>query len=85
MEMVFAAAVIFFLGILVGRTVGYRLFRFETVMVLEADSAKGCAGYMGTGEIYLDRHFGQSDGRYKMACGERVRLSAEAQVVCHCP
>jgi hypothetical protein len=75
----------FLLGMLFGRMASHQLYREETVMLLEAGSKAGCSGYAGAATLYLGHVREQTDGRYLIACGDRLRVSAEVQVVCSCP
>lgn len=79
-----AALLVLATGVLLGRSSSYSIYRVETVMVISATDARGCAGAIGMGEVILGWSGGNSDGAYRIPCWERMRLGPDVQVVCGC-
>lgn len=83
--LVMGGGLLFLVGVLFGRLVSPRVYREETVMVIGSASARGCEGYAGVAPVFFGMPRGQSDGRYRVACGEWTRVSEDAQLLCTCP
>lgn len=78
-------ALLFLVGVLFGHLMGPRVYREETVMVIGSSGVRGCEGHVGTTPVLFGMSRGNSDGVYRIACGARMRLSEDAQLVCMCP
>jgi hypothetical protein len=79
-----AALLLFTGGVLVGHRVLPALYRVEWVMVIHGKPGQGCSGGSGAGVVLLGRPRGNSDGEYRIGCGERMRVDETAQLHCSC-
>lgn len=84
--LVIGGVVVFLSGVLFGRMASSHVYRNEAVIAVVGSSrAEGCSGDLTRGTVFLGSVRDNIDGAYKIACGERTRLSDEVQVVCRCP